>query len=74
MTIRTILVDDESLAIQGLALRLQAHEDVEIVETCTNGREAIRAILKFKFKPKVVNGQGVEQVATQTIEFDLPDD
>ena len=33
MTIRTILVDDESLAIQGLALRLQAHEDVEIVET-----------------------------------------
>ncbi len=36
-------------------------------------REAIRAILKFKFKPKVVNGQGVEQVATQTIEFDLPD-
>ncbi|MFC3193116.1 energy transducer TonB [Marinicella sediminis] len=36
-------------------------------------REAIRAILKFKFKPKVVNGQGVEQIATQTIEFDLPD-
>ncbi len=36
-------------------------------------REAIRAILKFKFKPKVVNGQQVEQVATQTIEFELPD-
>ncbi len=36
-------------------------------------REAIRAILKFKFKPKIVNGVGVEQVATQTIEFDLPD-
>ncbi len=44
MTIRTILVDDESLAVQGLQLRLAAHEDVEIVETCTNGREAIRAI------------------------------
>ncbi len=44
MTIRTILVDDESLAIQGLKLRLEAHPDVEIVETCTNGREAIRAI------------------------------
>ena len=44
MTIRTILVDDERLAIQGLQLRLAAHEDVEIVETCTNGREAIRAI------------------------------
>ena len=30
MTIRTILVDDETLAIQGLELRLQAHDDVEI--------------------------------------------
>ncbi|HEX6375231.1 MAG TPA: LytTR family DNA-binding domain-containing protein [Allosphingosinicella sp.] len=44
MTIRTILVDDEPLAIQGLQLRLQKHDDVEIVETCSNGREAIRAI------------------------------
>ena len=37
-------------------------------------REAIRAILKFKFKPKVVNGVGVEQIATQTIGFELPDE
>jgi two-component system, LytTR family, response regulator len=44
MTIRTILVDDEKLAIQGLELRLEAHPDVEVVETCLNGREAIRAI------------------------------
>jgi two-component system, LytTR family, response regulator len=44
MTIRTILVDDEKLAIQGLQLRLEAHPDVEIIETCLNGREAIRAI------------------------------
>src|SRR3954465_3399688 len=43
MTIRTILVDDEPLAIQGLRLRLEKHDDVEIVETCSNGREAIRA-------------------------------
>jgi two-component system LytT family response regulator len=48
MTIRTILVDDEPLAIQGLALRLEAHEDVEIIETCLNGREAIRAIKTHK--------------------------
>jgi two-component system LytT family response regulator len=48
MTIRTILVDDEPLAIQGLQLRLQKHEDVEIVETCSNGREAIRAIKTHK--------------------------
>ena len=44
MTIRTILVDDEPLAIQGLQLRLEPHEDVEIIDTCSNGREAIRSI------------------------------
>ncbi len=43
MTIRTILVDDEPLATQGLQLRLEAHDDVEIVATAANGREAIRA-------------------------------
>lgn len=44
MTIRTILVDDEKLAIQGLQLRLEPFEDIEIIATCSNGREAIRAI------------------------------
>ena len=48
MTIRTILVDDEKLAIQGLQLRLEAHADVEIIETCLNGREALRAIKTHK--------------------------
>ncbi|OYY68753.1 LytTR family DNA-binding domain-containing protein [Sphingomonas sp. 28-63-12] len=48
MTIRTILVDDEPLAIQGMQLRLQAHDDVEIIDTCVNGREAIRSIKTHK--------------------------
>ncbi|MBX7458670.1 LytTR family DNA-binding domain-containing protein [Qipengyuania sp. 1NDH17] len=48
MTIRTILVDDEKLAIQGLQLRLEPFEDVEVIETCQNGREAIRAIKTLK--------------------------
>ena len=48
MTIRTILVDDEKLAIQGLELRLEAHPDVDVIETCLNGREAIRAIKTHK--------------------------
>lgn len=48
MTIRTILVDDEPLAIQGLELRLQAHEDIEIIDKCQNGREAIRSIKTHK--------------------------
>jgi two-component system LytT family response regulator len=48
MTIRTILVDDEPLATQGLLLRLQAHDDVEVVATAANGREAIRQIKTHK--------------------------
>ncbi|MBU6206915.1 MAG: response regulator transcription factor, partial [Alphaproteobacteria bacterium] len=48
MTIRTILVDDEKLAIQGLCLRLEQYPDIEVVETCSNGREAIRAIKTHK--------------------------
>ena len=40
MTIRTILVDDEPLATQGLQLRLQAFDDIEVVAawTCTKMR------------------------------------
>ena len=48
MAIRTIIVDDEPLAIQGLELRLQAFDDVEIIERCANGREAIRAVRTLK--------------------------
>ena len=48
MTIRTILVDDEPLAIQGLELRLAGYDDVEIIDKCQNGREAIRAIKTHK--------------------------
>ncbi|MGB3710572.1 MAG: LytTR family DNA-binding domain-containing protein, partial [Erythrobacter sp.] len=40
----TMLVDDEKLAIQGLQLRLEPYDDVEVIETCSNGREAIRKI------------------------------
>lgn len=34
-------------------------------------REAIRAILKWKFKPRVVDGVAVERTATQIIDFSL---
>lgn len=34
-------------------------------------REALRAILKWKFKPRVVEGQAVERIATYTIDFKL---
>jgi two-component system LytT family response regulator len=42
------LVDDEPLAIQGLELRLAAYDDVEIIDKCQNGREAIRSIKTHK--------------------------
>lgn len=48
MSIRTILVDDEKLAIQGLELRLQSFDDIEIVAICHNGRDAIRKIKTLK--------------------------
>ncbi len=48
MTIRTIIVDDEKLAVQGMELRLAGYEDIEIVATCYNGREAIRKIKTLK--------------------------
>jgi two-component system LytT family response regulator len=48
MTIRTILIDDEKLAIQGMQLRLEKFDDIEIIDTCLNGREAIRKIKTLK--------------------------
>jgi two-component system, LytTR family, response regulator len=48
MTIRTIIVDDEKLAVQGMEVRLSAYEDIEIVAVCYNGREAIRKIKTLK--------------------------
>ncbi|RMD86596.1 MAG: DNA-binding response regulator [Alphaproteobacteria bacterium] len=48
MSIRTLLVDDEPLALRGLEIRLSAIDDVEIVGTAANGREAIRAIRELR--------------------------
>jgi len=51
-------------------------ENAEVVAAEPPGvfdRAAIRAILKFKFKPAMKDGKPVSMVATQTIEFALPD-
>ena len=37
-------------------------------------REALRAILRYKFKPKICHGVSMKQTATQTIEFKLTKD
>ncbi|OKY25490.1 LytTR family DNA-binding domain-containing protein [Thalassotalea sp. PP2-459] len=44
----TIIVDDEALARKGLAVRLQSHDDIDIVMECSNGREAIEAVRAYQ--------------------------
>lgn len=46
--IRTILVDDEPLAIRGLEHRLKKFADIRIIERCRNGRDAIKAVKSRK--------------------------
>lgn len=46
--IRTLIVDDEPLARRGLELRLQRHDDIDIVGEAANGREAFNAISTLK--------------------------
>jgi two-component system, LytTR family, response regulator len=41
MTLRTVVVDDEPLARDLLTVLLADHEEIQIVSTCQNGREAI---------------------------------
>ena len=42
--IRTLIVDDEPLAREGVRVLLLQDPDVEVVGECANGREAVRAI------------------------------
>ena len=42
--IKTIIVDDEPLALKGLRLRLQEFDDIEILAECNNGKNALTAI------------------------------
>jgi two-component system LytT family response regulator len=41
MTLRTVIVDDEPLALDLLKLLLADHKDIQVVAECQNGREAI---------------------------------
>lgn len=43
-TIRTIVVDDEPLARRGLMVRLAQFAQLEIIQECSSGREALEAI------------------------------
>ncbi len=43
--LRAIVVDDESLARRGLALRLAEMPSIDVIEQCSNGEEAVKAIV-----------------------------
>ena len=46
--LRTLIVDDESLARRGLKLRLAQIEGVEVVAEASNGREALQLIVELQ--------------------------
>ncbi|MDN7123713.1 LytR/AlgR family response regulator transcription factor [Pseudidiomarina terrestris] len=46
--IRTLIVDDESLARRGLTVRLQEFPQVELLDECQNARQALEKILELK--------------------------
>lgn len=48
MKIRTLIVDDEPLARERLRSLLDATGDIEVIAECSNGREAVQAILERK--------------------------
>jgi two-component system, LytTR family, response regulator len=48
MKIRTLIVDDEPLAREGVALALEPERDVEVVGSCEDGPSAVRAIRDLK--------------------------
>ena len=45
--IRTLIVDDEPLALKLLAAKLSKIDDIEIVGQCKNGREAINSVVEM---------------------------
>jgi len=47
MSIRTIVVDDEPLAREGLILSLAEDSDIEVIAECGNGSDAIKAIIEL---------------------------
>ena len=46
--IKTIVVDDEPLARKGLRVRLERHQDIEVVAECQNGLDAVSAISQHR--------------------------
>jgi len=46
MAYRVLIIDDEALSRRRLRLMLQDNDDIDIMGECTNGEEAVTAILQ----------------------------
>ena len=46
--IRTIVVDDEKLARDGISLLLSSDKQVKVIKKCGNGEEAVQSIINLK--------------------------
>jgi len=51
-TIKTIIIDDEPLAIEIIMNYLEAHEDIEVLAECHNGFDGLKAI--HELQPQLV--------------------
>ena len=47
MKLRLVLADDHSVVLQGLRALLSLEEDMEVVALCTDGLEAVDAVIEF---------------------------
>jgi len=78
-SLSTIIVDDEPLARKGLAIRLSEYQDIDIVQQCANGREAIEAIRNHQpdlmfldIQMPGLNGfQVIQQIATEGLKLPM---
>lgn len=46
--LKSIIVDDESLARKGLRMRLEALDGIDVVGECANGREALNSVAELE--------------------------
>src|SRR5688500_1629594 len=72
--IRTLIVDDEPLAREGLRLLLGEDGEVEVIGECASGREAVQAIQKLHPDLVFLDVQMPELDGFQVIAALSPDD
>ena len=74
--LRAIIVDDEPLARRGLKLRLDHIDEVVIIGECSNGREAVNAVMDITpdllFLDIQMPGMSGFDVVTRLQQYEMP--